>query len=104
MKVIWVGKKAELASAKHFNGSKTKEEMTLLALKVIKNATHTGFSDRANKGHEVARIIWGTVDGVLYGMVIDGLKVKKNIVEIVSFYDVHNAEVKAERFGMKKVK
>jgi len=104
MLVEFVGKKASIASEKHFNGKKTEAEMKLLVLKVIKNAEYVGKSDRANAGHTVARIIWGTVDGVLYGIVIDGNDIKKNKATVVSFYDVHNAEHKAKRFGMKKVK
>ena len=105
MKVVWVGNKAELASNKHFNGKFNQADMTKLAIKVIKSATHVGRSDRANPGHSVSKIVWGQVDGVEFAIVMDGDKIKKNIVEIVSFYDVsvQSRETKIERFAMKKI-
>ena len=104
MKVVWVGNKRDMANTKHFGGKLSEEQMDLLVHKVIKNATHVGISDRANKGHTPARILWGDYAGTKFAIVIDGQKIKKNVCEIVSFYDVHNAEHKAKRFGMKEVK
>ena len=106
MKVVWVGNKADLASKKHFGGQFNQADMTKLAIKVLKNATHVGRSDRANAGHSVSRIVWGQVAGVEFAIVMDGDKIKKNIVEIVSFYDVspQSREYKINRFAMKKVK
>jgi len=104
MKIVWVGNKRQIANDKHFGGKLSAQEMDLLILKVIKNATHTGKSDRANAGHEPAMILWGDYAGVKFSIVMDAVKLKKNVVEIVSFYDVHNADHKAKRFGMKEVK
>ena len=103
MRIIWVGNKAELSSTKHFNGKLNKSQMTQLAGKVISNITHVGNSDRANEGRTVAKIIWGDYNGIKFGMVVDGAMFAKGILEIVSFYDVRNADHKAKRFGMKKV-
>ena len=105
MKVVWVGNKAELASNKHFNGKYNQADMTKLVIKVIKNATHVGRSDRANPGHAISKIVWGKVDSVEYAIVMDGDKIKKNIVEVVSFYDVslQSRENKINRFAMKQI-
>ena len=92
-----------MASEKHFAGKYNKAEMSNLAADVIKNVSHIGVSDRANPGRTTAKILWGTYEGVLYGMIIDSDKLKKNVVEIVSFYDVHCVEKKIKRFNMKKV-
>ena len=104
MRVEFVGNKAKMASEKHFGGKLTEAQMKLLVIKVIKNATHVGESDRANAGHTTAKIIWGEYNNTLFGMVVDGKDIKKNLVTVISFYDVHNPEVKAKRFNMKKVK
>ena len=104
MRVQFVGNKAQLASEKHFNGALSEEQMKLLVSKVIRNASYVGSSDRANAGHTVSRIVWGEYNGVLYAAVLDGKDVKKGVATVISFYDVRNAEVKAKRFGMKKVK
>jgi len=104
MQVEFVGNKAEMASQKHFGGKLSVAEMKSLVIKVIMNATHVGKSDRANAGHAVARIIWGDYAGVKFGVVVDGNDIKKGKATVVSFYDVHNVEHKAKRFGMKEVK
>ena len=106
MLIEFVGNKAQMASAKHFNGAFSEAQMKQLAAKVIKNATHIGTSDRANAGHTPAKIIWGTFNNTTFAIVADGKDIKKNKVTIVSFYDVNESttEVKAKRFGMKKVK
>ena len=104
MIIEFVGNKAQMASDKHFGGKLSVSEMKALVSKVIRNATHVGVSDRANKGHIPARIIWGDYAGVKFGVVIDGKDVKKGKATVVSFYDVHNVEHKAKRFGMKEVK
>ena len=57
MIIEFVGNKAQMASAKHFNGAFSEAQMKQLAAKVIKNATHIGTSDRANAGHTPAKII-----------------------------------------------
>ena len=104
MRVEFVGNKAKMASEKHFGGRLTDQDMKALVIKVIKNATHTGFSDRSNGNHSPARIVWGDYAGVKFAIVMDGEDVKKGLVTVVSFYDVHNAEHKAKRFGMKEVR
>ena len=104
MRVEFVGKKAEMASDKHFAGKLSVTEMKTLVSKVIRNASHVGVSDRANPGHTPAKIIWGDYAGITFGVVIDGKDIKKGIATVVSFYDVHNKEHKAKRFGMKEVK
>ena len=106
MKVVWVGNKRAMANNKHFGGKLSNAQMDQLILKVIKNATHVGQSDRSNPGHVPAKIIFGEYAGIKFGMIIDGLKVKKNVVEIVSFYDItpSSYEHKLERFNMKEVK
>lgn len=95
--------KANEASNKHFNGKLTAAQMNQLAGKIIMNAEYVGKSDRANGSHAVARIIWSTINGTMFAVVIDGKDIAKGIATVVSMYDVHNVEVKAKRFGMKKV-
>ena len=104
MQVEFVGNKAQLASDKHFNGKLSVAQMHQLVRKVIMNASYVGVSDRANAGHTPAKIIWGEYNNTLFGVVIDGKDVAKGKATVVSFYDVHNVETKAVRFGMKKVK
>lgn len=104
MRITWVGNKRELANEKHFNSALTKEQVDLLVLKVIKNVTHVGQSDRSNGSHSPAKILWGNYNGKTYAIVMDSKKLKSNVVEIISFYDVFNKEHKAKRFDMKEVK
>ena len=96
--------KAIEASAKHFNNKYTAKQMNGLAAKIIMNAEYVGQSDRANGSYAPAKIVWATINGTMYAVVIDGKDIAKGIATIVSIYDVHNVEVKAKRFGMKKVK
>ena len=95
--------KAIEASNKHFNGKLDVSMMVALASKIIRNAEYVGKSDRANGTHAVSRIVWSTINGTMYSVVIDGKDISKGIATIISIYDVHNVEVKAQRFGMKKV-
>ena len=96
--------KAIEASDKHFNGKYTVAQMNQLAAKIIMNAEYVGQSDRANKGHTVAKIVWSTLNGVVFAVVIDGKDIAKGIATVISMYDVRNVETKAKRFKMKKVK
>ncbi len=105
MKVVFATEyKAIEASTKHFGGKFDSKQMNQLAAKIIMNAEYVGVSDRANKGHTTARIIWSTIDGVMFAVILDGNDLKNNKATVVSMYDVHNVEVKAKRFNMKKVK
>ena len=104
MHIEFVGNKANIASAKHFNGALTEDMMKVLVKKIVTNATHVGKSDRANGSHTVARIIWGDYNGKTYAVVADGEDIKKNKITVISFYDVHNKEIKAKRFNMKEIK
>ena len=105
MIIEFVGNKANMASQKHFNGAFTEAQMKQLAMKIIKNATHTGVSDRANAGHTPAKIIWGDINNTTFAIVIDSKDIKKNKVTIVSFYDVNEATraTKMSRFNMKAI-
>ena len=103
MLVEFVGNKAQMASNKHFNGQFNEQQMKGIAMLIIKKAEYIGTSDRANAGHTPARIIWSSFNGTMYALVIDGKDIKKNKATIISMYDVNNVEVKAKRFGMKKV-
>lgn len=103
MQVEFIGNKARMASDKHFGGKLDEAQMKRLVVMIIKNATHTGKSDRANAGHSVSRIIWGVVGGITLSVVLDGEDIKKNKATVISMYDVHNVEIKAKRFNMKKV-
>ena len=96
--------KAIEASNKHFNGKYTVAQMNQLAAKVIMNAEYVGHSDRANPGHTVAKVVWSTINGVLFGVLLDGKDISKGIATVVSMYDVHNKATKMKRFNMKKVK
>ena len=106
MQITWIGQKRELANAKHFSSSLTSSQMDLLVKKVIKNATHVGISDRRNGDHQPARILWGDYAGSKYAVVTDGIKLRKNKCEIISFYNINPStmETKAKRFNMKEVK
>ena len=95
--------KALEASDKHFNGKLDYTMMVSLARKIIMNAEYVGKSDRANGTHAVSRIIWSSINGTMYAVVIDGKDIAKGIATVISIYDVHNVEVKAKRFNMKKV-
>ena len=105
MKVTWVGNKADIASKKHFGGKLNQADMTSLVIKTIKNATHIGTS-RANPGFTPAKVVWGTVNGVEYAVIMDGEMIKKNIVEVVSFYDVspQSRQTKISKLNLKQVK
>ena len=96
--------KAIEASNKHFNGSLSVTQMTQLASKIIRNAEYIGQSDRANPGHPVAKIVWSTINGTMFAVVIDGKDIAKGIATIVSIYDLHNFASYTKRFNMKKVK
>ena len=95
--------KAIEASNKHFNGELNLAQMTSLASMIIRKAEYVGKSDRANAGHTVARIVWATINGTMFAVVLDGKDIAKGIATVVSIYDVHNVSVKAKRFNMKKV-
>ena len=96
--------KALEASAKHFDNQYNEQDMVNLATAIIKNVEYIGESDRANSGHTTAKILWSTINGTMFAIVIDGKDIAKNIATVVSIYDVHNAQYKIKRFGMKKVK
>ena len=104
MIIEFVGNKARMASDKHFGGELSNAQMKALVSKVIRNATHVGTSDRANAGHIPAKIVWGDYAGVKFGVVLDGKDIRNGKATVISFYDVHNVEHKAKRFGMKEVK
>ena len=106
MKIDFVGKKAIMASEKHFNGELNEDMMSLLVSKVIRNATHVGQSDRSNGSHSPAKIVWGDYNNRTYAVVLDTNNIKKGIATVISFYDINEntREAKAIRFGMKKVR
>ncbi len=104
MRIEFIGQKAEMASAKHFNNKLSTAQMKQLANKIIVNAEYVGKSDRSNGSHEPAKIIWSTIAGITMAIVIDSKDIRKNKATIISMYDVRNVEVKAKRFNMKRIK
>ena len=103
MLVEFIGKKAEMASSKHFGGKLSATQMKELVIVIIKNAEYVGQSDRSNGRYAPAKIVWATVAGITMAVVLDSNDIAKNKATVISLYDVRNVEVKAKRFGMKKV-
>lgn len=103
MLVEFVGNKAQMASNKHFGGKLNEEQMKKLVAMVISNPSYVGYSDRANAGHSVAKIVWGEVAGIMLSVTLDGDDIKRGKATVVSMYDVHDVKWKAKRFNMKKV-
>ena len=95
--------KAQDASDKHFNGQLTVDQMTQLASKIIRSATHIGVSDRSNGSYAPAKIVWSSINGTTYAVVIDSKDIAKGIATVISFYDVRNVASKAKRFNMKAI-
>ena len=48
MNITWIGNKAAMVSAKHFDNEYNEAEMTKFVKAVLANATHKGRSDRSN--------------------------------------------------------
>ncbi len=103
MRIEFIGKKAEMASSKHFGGKLTADQMKKIAEMIIRSPEYIGESDRSNGRFPPAKIIWSTISGITMSIVIDSNDIAKNQATIISMYDVRNVEVKAKRFGMKKV-
>ena len=104
MQVQFIGNKATIASDKHFGGKLSVAQMEQLVRVVIKNASYVGTSDRSNGSYTPAKIVWSEVAGIMIAVMLDGKDIKAGKATVISIYDVRNAEVKAKRFGMKKVK
>ena len=105
MNITWIGNKALMVSAKHFNNEYNEAEMTTFVKAVLSNATHKGRSDRANGDHEPSFIVWGQINNTTYAVVFDAKEARKGNVEVISFYDVTESTktIKAKRFGMEAV-